>query len=154
MKTSTLIISISIVFSSVLYTSCLSRNGSPNPSNTSGQNNTSGQANASGQNLSETDRLKRNAKRIAEREVKVTRVAIEKAHLSCANQAVRFRVTDGEHGDEMHLFRDSHRDFRKLANLQVGQEIKFEFSEIDGDPNCSLAGGEDYVKFLRLASVR
>src|SRR5437868_15304287 len=126
MKPSTLIISISIVLSCVLYTSCSSHDTPRDP-------------------LNSTEGQKQYARKLAQREVRVTRVTLERGGHGClkANQSVRLEVTDGEHGSEMHTFRDTHRDFPKFAALRTGQELRFEFTELDGDPNCSLPGGTD-----------
>ena len=46
-------------------------------------------------------------------------------------------------------FDDNHVDYAKIAALRAGQEVRFRYEPLDGDPKLT-SGGDMPMKYLRL----
>lgn len=98
---------------------------------------------------------KERARRVSQSTYRITQIIPQyKGSMRCdtATSGVELRITNGER-NEIPTFYETHRDYGKIKNLRPGQEIRFEYSDVDGDPTCEQWDG-NYAKYLRLSSVR
>lgn len=84
---------------------------------------------------------------------KVTRAIIQFSSSRHANKEVFLQVEDGNDARAL-IFTDKHVEYGKFSQLRPGNEVRFDFSTIDGDPQLRIDGDFAKEKFLRLALVR
>jgi hypothetical protein len=99
----------------------------------------------------EKDHLR--AKYYTGKDWQVTKVTIRPSSLSYAQQEVLVQVQDGNDRRDL-VFSDKHIEYGKFSQLRQGNEVRFDFSTIDGDPQLKDAGDRMKAKYLRLALVR
>lgn len=98
---------------------------------------------------------KERARRVSQSTYRITQIIPQyKGSMNCdtATSGVQLRVANDER-NEIPTFYETHRDYGRIKTLRPGQEIKFEYSDVDGDPTCEYWDGS-YAKYLRLSSVR
>ncbi|HEU0144837.1 MAG TPA: hypothetical protein VFQ47_08625 [Nitrososphaera sp.] len=150
MKTASLLLIISVSLG-CLCISC-SRSGQVTIHHPDGST-TTGQALSNSSVDPKTEKNHLAAKYYTGKDWQVTKITVRPSSLSYAQKEVLVQVQDGNDLRDL-VFSDKHVEFGKFSQLRAGNEVRFDFSTIDGDPELKGAGDREKAKFLRLSLVR